>query len=140
MENFTQLMSVLQSDDGLKQVMLRPAFEDAESGLEFSQAELIADVINILRMDTKRMGEVHDVPIEINQMTPEHAAELLQGVAKGDDMGLIEIFDEIEDQRMKILEAIEGEDAVEEYSDLKMELLYTTSDPDETTENTDADN
>lgn len=125
MQELTEIMQVLQRPNGLKQMMLRPAFKDEETGHEFSQAELIADVINILRMDTKRIAQAHDIDVEIEQMTPERAAELLQGVAKGEDLGIIEIFDEIEDKRMVVLEAVEDEDATQEYIDMKQSLLYT---------------
>jgi hypothetical protein len=83
-----QVMQTLNSRNGLKNVMMQPAFEDEDTGHTFSQAELIADVVNILRMDTKRMAEQHDVDVSIQKMTPERAAELLQGVAQGEDLGI----------------------------------------------------
>jgi hypothetical protein len=134
MNDMNKMMQVLQSPDGLKNVILEDAFE-AEDGHSFSQADLIADVVNILRLDTKRIAESHGVEVEIDQMTPARAAELLQAVAKGGDMGLIEIFDKIEDQRMMILEEIEDEDAVENYMEMKRQVLHTVpaepqSDPD----------
>lgn len=126
--DLSQIMDMLNSEDGMQQMMLRDAFENEETGHTFSQAELIADVVNILRMDTKRMAEAHDVDISISKMTPERAAELLQGVAQGDDLGLIDIFDEIEDQRMFLLSVIEDDDAVDEYLAQKQGILYTVPD------------
>lgn len=123
--DFGDIMGVLNSPDGLKKMMMRPAFQNEETGHEFSQADLIADMVNILRLDTKRIADAHDVDISIRQMTPDRAAELLQGIAQGEDLGLVDIFDEIEDQRMEILLAIEGEDAVEQYSTQKQSLLYS---------------
>ena len=123
--DFGDIMGVLNSPNGLKQMMKRPAFKNEDTGHEFSQADLIADMVNILRLDTKRMAEAHGVEVSINQMTPDRAAELLQGVAQGEDLGLVDIFDEIEDQRMLILAEIEGEEAVDEYSEQKQSLLYT---------------
>jgi len=120
-------MQTLNSENGLAKMMQQPAFED-EAGNQFSQADLIADVVNILRMDTKRMGEAVGVDISISKMTPERAAELLQGVAKGDDLGLVDIFDQIEDQRMTILSELEGEDSVVEYSEMKQGMLYSYPD------------
>lgn len=122
--DFSTIMQTLNSENGLAKMMQQPAFE-GEAGNEFSQADLIADVINILRMDTKRIAEAAGIDIEISKMTPERAAELLQGVAKGDDLGLIDIFDEIEDQRMKVLEELEGADAVDEYVMDKTAILNT---------------
>lgn len=124
MDQLSTIMQTLNSENGLAKMMQQPAFE-GEAGNEFSQADLIADVINILRMDTKRIAEAAGIDIEISKMTPERAAELLQGVAKGDDLGLIDIFDEIEDQRMKVLEELEGADAVDEYVMDKTAILNT---------------
>lgn len=118
-------MGVLNSPDGLKQMMMRPAFKNEDTGHEFSQADLIADVVNILRLDTKRIADAHGVSVSIQQMTPDRAAELLQGIAQGEDLGLVDIFDEVEDQRMRILAEVESEEAVEEYSKQKQSLLYS---------------
>lgn len=123
-----QVMEMMQSEGGMKKMMQKPAFENQATGHEFSQADLIADVVNILRMDTKRMAEAHDMDMEISKMTPERAAELLQGVAKGEDLGLIDVFDEIEDQRMLILKEIEGEEPLVEYAQMKQQMLYTVPD------------
>lgn len=123
--DFGDVMNVLNSPNGLKQMMLKDAFQNEETGHEFSQAELIADIVNIMRMDTKRIAQAHGINIEISQMTPDRAAELLQGVAKGEDLGLVDIFDEIEDQRMMILAELEGEEAVDDYQAMKRELLHT---------------
>lgn len=133
------IMQTLNSENGLAKMMQEPAFE-GEAGNEFSQADLIADVINILRMDTKRIADAADVDLEISKMTPERAAELLQGVAKGDDLGLIDIFDQIEDQRMRVLAELESEDAVDEYVMQKQAILNTVpgdSTPDQEAEDED---
>lgn len=139
MEGLSEIMGVLNRPDGLKQMMKKPAFENDDTGHEFSQADLIADVVNILRMDTKRMGQAVGVDISINEMSPDRAAELLQGVAKGNDLGLIDIFDEIEDQRMQILAHLEDEDAVDEYAAMKQDLLYTVPDDVEVSDTTTED-
>lgn len=126
--DFGKMMNLMQNPNGLSSIMLEDAFEDEETGHTFSQAELIADVVNILRMDTKRLGQALGVPVEINRMTPERAAELLQGVAMGNDMGLIQIFDEIEDQRQQILAEVESEDEADEWMEQKKSMLYTYGD------------
>lgn len=123
------VMTALQQEDGLKNVMLEPAFDYGEgTGHQFSQAELIADVINIMRLDTRRMAEAHDVDLDVARMTPERAAEMLQGVAQGEDLGLIEAFDEVEDQRMRVLAAAESPGAVMEYQEAKQSVLHTVPD------------
>lgn len=126
--DFKELYRTLQSEDGLKQMMLRPAFQNDKTGHQFSQAELIADVVNIMRMDTKRIAEQHGVDVSITKMTPERAADLLQGVAQGDDLGLIDIFDQIEDQRMRVLSALTDEDTVVDYAERKQQILYSVAD------------
>lgn len=120
-----QMMSILSKPNGLKQMMLRPSFQTDDGGT-FSQAELVADVVNIMRMDTKRMGLALGIEVEVNQMTPEYAAELLQGVAKGESTELIEVFDAIEDKRMEILEAVTDTETVQQWMERKASLLYTT--------------
>lgn len=129
--DLNQLMGIMQQDDGLQQMMLKPAFQN-EAGFEFSQAELIADVVNILRMDTKRIAEAAGVDVEVEKMTPERAASLLQGIAEGSDLGLVDVFDNVEDQRMKILAELEDDEAVEDFLELKQDLLYTVPDDMET--------
>lgn len=125
--NFQDVMEMMRSPDGLQQMMLKDSFQTPD-GTTFSQAELIADVVNILRMDTKRVAQAVGVDVDIKRMTPERAAELLEGVARGGDMGLIDIFDSIEDKRMLILEELEDEAAVEEWGEQKRSLLYTAPD------------
>lgn len=128
------IMGLMNSPNGLKAILKQPAFEDEETGYEFSQADLIADVVNILRMDTKRIAAAHDVEVEIDQMTPDKAAGMLQDVVQDDGQDLIRIFDEVEDERMRVLAAIEGEDEVEDYLEMKQSLLYTVPDEGTATE------
>lgn len=129
MRDFQELMSTLNSPNGLKNVMQRPTFEHEDSGHQFSQADLIADIVNIMRMDTKQIGAAVGVEVEIQQMTPDRAAELLQQVAKGEGTELVEVFDEIENQRMMILSELADEIAeVEEFLAMKQSLLNTIPD------------
>lgn len=128
-DELEQMMGIMSSPDGLKQMLLQTSFEDEETGHEFSQADLLADVVNIMRMDTKRIAKAVDVDIRVSQMTPERAAEILQGMAQGDDaLGVLEIFDEIEDQRMNILEELEDEQTVDEFMQTKRFVLNSVPD------------
>lgn len=120
-----ELMQLLNSEDGMAELLKRPVFEDEQTGHTYSQADLIADVVNILRMDSKRMAKAHDLNIEINQMTPDRAAQMLQNVAKGDGLELIQVFDEIEDQRMKIMRELEDDADIEQYMAIKRSVLYS---------------
>lgn len=120
-----QAMGMLNSDGGLKGILMDTQFEDEETGHTFSQADLLADVINILRMDTKRIAEAVGMEMEVDKMSPGRAAEILEGMAKGTDRGLVDIFDDIEDKRMRILEELEDEEAVDEFMELKSVVLYS---------------
>lgn len=128
MGDVQQMLGVLRQDDGLKKMMLRDVFEDQVTSHTYSQADLIADVVNIMRMDTKRIAEEHGVEVNISQMTPKRAAELLQNIAQGDGNELIEIFDAIEDKRMSILKSFDdvSDDDFEEYMARKRAVLYST--------------
>jgi len=135
--DLSNIMGVLNSPNGLKKMMLQPAFQNDDDH-EFSQADLIADVVNIERMDLKKMAlainerdDCPDVDITAKKMTPERAAELLQGIAKGNDLGLIEVFDQLEDQRMTLLAALTDDEQTDSYVETKQEWLYTTPDPEE---------
>lgn len=129
--NMNELMGMLQNPDAMKQMMQKEAFEDEETGHTYSQADLVADVINILRMDTKRLGAAAGVDVEIARMTPDKAAELIQNLAHGEGMELIDVFDDIEDQRMSVLTALEDEETVEEYMATKRRMLYSIPDDSE---------
>lgn len=125
MPDFSQMMQLLNSPDGLKKMMMREAFSDEDTGHRFSQADLVADLVNIMRMDTKRIAQAEGVDVEIERMTPERAAELLQSMAQGDGLELVEVFDEIEDQRMKLLKELVGEDELDAYMEMKRGELYS---------------
>jgi hypothetical protein len=125
MPDLSQLMQLLNSPNGLKKMMLREAFSDEDTGHTFSQADLVADLVNIMRMDTKRIAKAEGVDVEIERMTPERAAELLQSMAQGDGLELVEVFDEIEDQRMMVLEELVGKDELDAYMETKREELYS---------------
>jgi hypothetical protein len=123
MMDFQDAMALMQGEDGIKQMLLKEAFENEEYDHSFSQADLVADVVNGQRMDVKRIADAVGVDISIQQMTPERGAELLQGVTKGDAEGLIKVFDEIEQKQMRILYELEGMDAVEEHCTVKQHLM-----------------
>jgi hypothetical protein len=120
-----EMMSLLSNPDGMRDMLTQDTFRDEETGHEFSQADMIADVINILRMDTKRIGESVGVDIEVSQMTPERAAELLQEMAQGTGDGMVQVFDDIENKRMEVLREVEGDEAVEEHMDLKKVVMFS---------------
>jgi hypothetical protein len=68
-----------------------------------SPAEIMADVVNIMRADTKKLADVHGVDIEIRLMTPERAAELLSGTIDGEGVELLVMFNGLAGQRDRVL-------------------------------------
>lgn len=128
-DKMQQAMQVAQQmqNGGIKQALLQPAFEDPATGTQFSQAELVADIINILRIDTKQIARLHGVEVKANQMTPERAAELIDGMIGpgGTPMELVDIFEDIEDKRGRVLRALMDEAEYQNYLDTKKGLLYS---------------
>lgn len=90
-----------------------------------SPAMLVADVINVIRADTKMLAQQQGVEIEINMMTPDRAAELLAGVVGGDGADLLVVFNELSEQRDKILRETMDEDAYEQFLEQKHEIMHT---------------
>lgn len=124
--NPKQMARMMASDDGIEQLMKEPVYEN-EYGY-YSQAELLADVVNIMRMDIKRIGAVHGVHIPIRKMQPDKMAWMLAQMVDGNTAPLLQVFNDIEDYHHDVLEeAIEpGEFA--EYLQFKESQLYTVSD------------
>ena len=113
--NPAQIMKVLKSDNGVKQML-------KEQQGDFSFAELIADSINIQRMDIKRLAEIHGADVEIERMSPDYAAEMLQEGVEGDPSKLVEVFNEMEDQREEILSQDLSQSELIDYRDKKKKM------------------
>lgn len=113
------------NEGGIKGMLLEETFQDPDTGHTYGQAHLVADVINVMRMDTKQMAALHGIDIEVEKMSPERAAELLEDVAKNDGMGIIEVFQEIEDQQDIILKQKMTEEQHDKYMNFKEEMLYS---------------
>lgn len=113
---------------GIKQLLLRETFQDPETGHQFSQAALVADVVNVMRMDVKQMCRLHGIDVEVEKMSPERAAELLESVAQNDGMGIIEVFQTIEEKRDHVFQQEMTEEQYEQYQAFKREMLYSVGD------------
>lgn len=118
-----QLARLMASDDGVEQLMEQPVYEN-EYG-HFSQAELLADVINILRMDAKRMAAMNGVHIDIKKIRPEKVAWMLAEMVNGNTQPIVGVFNEVEDYHHDVLEEALGEDEFREYLKFKESQLYT---------------
>lgn len=118
------LMNFLGSG-GIKQMLLNESYHDPERGVSYSQADLVADIVNVMRMDLKQMGAIHGVDIEVDKMSPERAAELLESLAKNEGVGIIEVFQKIEEKRDRIFEQEMTQEQYDTYQKFKRNMLYS---------------
>lgn len=118
-----KLARLMASDDGVEQLMQQPVYEN-EFGY-YSQAELLADVINILRMDAKRMGAMFGFDVEIKRMKPDTMAWMLAQMVDGNTQPLVEVFNQIEDHHHDIMEAELSEEEFRKYLEFKESKLFT---------------
>lgn len=118
------LMRMLKSDDGIESLMQEPIFP-TEDGGKVSQAEILADVINIYRMDAKKFGELHGVDISITRITPDKVAWMLSEMVNGDPGAMIDTFNEIEDLHHETFEEVLDDEAFDEYTEMKKSVLFS---------------
>lgn len=116
---------MLKGDGGVEELMKQPVYQN-EYG-SFSQAELMADVINILRMDTKQLGATHGVEVQVQKITPEKTAWVLAQMVDGETEPIVSIFNRIEEQHHDIMEEVMDDDEFTSYLEFKDTQLYTTS-------------
>lgn len=110
---------------GIKELLLEDQYQNPETGHSWSQADLVADVINVMRMDAKQMCATHGIEVEVNKMSPERAAELLEGVAKNEGVEIIEVFEAIENKRDHIFQQELSESEYKQYMEFKEQMLYS---------------
>jgi hypothetical protein len=110
---------MVNGDDGIMKMLLQPAYGGDGDSEGTSQAELVADMINLMRLDVARLGDAAGVDIEAAYMTPERAADLLQQLVRGESLALIEVFNDIEEKRELLLQELEDIEAVYEHRRLK---------------------
>jgi len=118
------LLEVLNSG-GIKQLLLQKTFQDPQSSHEYSQADLVADVVNVMRMDAKQMCALHDIKVEVDKMSPERSAELLEDVAKNEGVGIIDVFQQIEEKRDKVFRQKMTDEQYDQYIRFKGSMLYS---------------
>ena len=109
-----EMVRLLQQDNGIAEILQQPVYaQDGADEPSVSQAEIIAD---------------HDVDIKITRMRPEQAAVLVQGLIKGDSLQLVEVFNEIEEQREAVLEELLDEEEYEQHLATKDGALFSNED------------
>lgn len=123
---------MLQGDGGVEKLMQQPVYQN-QYGV-YSQAELLADVINIMRMDVKRVADVHGVDISIRKIQPEKVAWALAEMVEGNTEPMVSIFNEIEDYHHEVLAEALGDEEFETYLDFKEEQLFTVEPGEELSE------
>lgn len=128
-----QAMSVLQSENGIAKMMMKPVYATGPDETQpiTSQAELVADLFNIERLDTKKMADAVGVELSIQRMTPETAAVLLQAMVRQESLELIEKFNELEEQREQILAELLDEDELQAHREMKEKMAYSVADDEE---------
>jgi len=124
-------------NDSEKRSLMKDALDEFDMGamlrqhngqLGTSPAGLLADVINIMRVDMKMFGVIHGVDVEVEEMTEERAAGLLEALVQGDPE-LLEVTNEIARKRQTvILEALDDKEMREYYMAEKAEMM-NSADP-----------
>lgn len=115
------------SSGGIREALMQDSFRNEEENHEFSQADLFADIVNIMRMDTKQLCAIHGYDVEMERMSPERAAELLEEMALNNGAGLIEVFEDIEDKKELILSEEFSDEEYEKYQKFKLDFMYSTT-------------
>lgn len=129
------LMSVMQQEDGIAKMLQRPVYGENDDGEPTtSQAEVVADMFNIMRLDVKALGDAAGIDIEVERMTPEAAAGLLQGLVKGESFELVEKFNALEDKRESVLLELTDEETLDDHQSVKESVLYSEVEDDGDTE------
>jgi len=99
--------------------------------LEYSQAQVIADVINVMRLDNRALGKTVGVDISVTRITEDRVAEMLGDAVEGDPTALVETFNELEEQRDRILREMMDEDDYDEFIEFKQDNIETSGGGDE---------
>lgn len=124
--NPKRIGTLLRNPDGVADMLTSAHDETGDS-----PADIMADVINIQRADNKMIAEQVGVDISINLMTPERAAELLAGTITGNGVELLIVFNELAQQRNRILLELLDDEEHEAYMSQKHEFMHSTPEIDE---------
>lgn len=119
--NPQQVLGLMNSPEGVAEMLTEASDETGDS-----PADIMADVINIQRLDAKMLARQQGVNLSINEMTPERAAELLAGVIQGNGVDLLMVFNELENQHHEILRECMGQESFDRFTRAKRRSLYST--------------
>ncbi|AFD02290.1 putative protein 9 [Haloarcula hispanica icosahedral virus 2] len=90
-----------------------------------SPAEIFADIINVIRADTRRLGLALGVDVDAGHMTPQRAGQLLAGTVAGDGVELVVMFNELAERRDELLRDQLDDDEYEAFMAAKHEMMHT---------------
>lgn len=88
-------------------------------------AEIMADVVNLMRADTKKLADVQGADVEIRLMTPGRAAELLAGTIEGEGVELLVMFNELTEQRDRVLREALYDEEYETFDQQRRAIMHT---------------
>lgn len=90
-----------------------------------SAAEIFADIVNVMRADTKRLADHHGVDVEIEMLSEDRASELIAGLTDGDGVELVVLFNEMARKRDEILREVLDDDEYERFMAQKTAAMHT---------------
>jgi hypothetical protein len=92
-----------------------------------SPAAILADVVTVLRADTARLAEEHDVDLDVQVMSEDRAAELIAGLVDGDGVALVEVFNDAAEQRDQVLREVLDEAEYQAFMRDKVAGMHTAN-------------
>lgn len=117
-----KVKTLLQNPSGVADLLLEAHDETGDS-----PADIMADIINVQRADNKQLADALGVDMKVGLMTSERAAQLLAGTISGDGIELVLVFNELAEQRDKLLQEVLSEDDHAEFMDAKHQIMHTES-------------
>ncbi len=126
----SEMIQIMNQDNGMAKLIQEPVYAPGNSGEpNVSQADIIADLFNVARLDLKRIGEELGLEMEVERMTPAKAAVMMQNMVQGDSLELIEKFNELEAKRERILATLlESEDEFDVHGETKARIAHSRPD------------
>lgn len=119
-----QISQYLKSPDRVAGLMT----EDV-GGMGASPAAIFADVVTVIRADQKRLAAAQGVDLQAERMTEARAADLLGGLVDGGGIEIVQVFNEMAEQRDQMLQAALDDEEYHRFMKQKTAVMHT-DDPD----------
>lgn len=94
-------------------------------GWENSPAAIFADIVTVMRADTRALGRANGLDLDAERMTEQKAADLIAGVTDGDALDLVLVFNELARKRDIVLREALDDDAYQQFMDQKTGVMLT---------------